>query len=833
MDFPKIPISYFKPQFSKKRGIHVPGMKPYETDFYTEMFNIKNGKYFEQVRAIREEPDHEKRQEIKGKTLNALTISATVDKYRKTTNCKHTGLLNIDVDPKENTEITDWPYTRDLIFELPGVVASFLSVSGKGVTFVVKIDPKQHKDTFYSIKDELYDNLNIVIDKGTHDISRLRYVSFDPDLKIRTDYDQVPVTVPSQAYLFNKSQQKRITTVYETVTEKDSDECFRLAVKKAESKYGTFSDGCKHYFLTIVAGACNVRGMSEKYCGQKVVEYYSHLTNISIEDLLQPVKNVYRTYKSQFDTAEAKNKSARLNDHIASSIVTNYIHKGITPKPSDLSHIAQEHEANIDRVNEVANRVIDEYENEINKEFGGSEALNEIVFWVIDDDDRIVIDKRRFKEFLLTKGIYRYRMSVDKWMLIKITHNVVSQINRADVKKMVFDYLESIKRFDIYQYFAQNVTKTFADDYLELLPENNVQFKRDTKDSVNIFYTNGFLYITSKDIIFNTYDKLDGLIWDTQILKREYREQPSNVPCDFRTFVYNVSAGDNKRYGSICTAIGYLLHDFKNQACSPAVIFNDEVISENPEGRTGKGMLIKAVSHFKNSVYFDGKTFSFEKSFVYQKVDLDTKIMVFDDVRKDFDFEKLFHVITEGIDVEKKNKGTFHLNFKESPKIAITTNYAIKGTGGSHEDRKFELELTRHYTKDFTPRDDFGRMFFEEWDEEEWSKFDRFMSECASLFLKHGLVPQVLVHLPEKQLINRTSQEFYDFMNEWMEEYNDSPKGEFPRVWFYDSFIRENETFKKWLSSKKMCQWVRLFFDFKKITYEEDRNMTGRFFRIN
>src|SRR5690606_26546093 len=128
-----------------------------------------------------------------------------------------------------------------------------------------------------------------------------------------------------------------------------------------------------------------------------------------------------------------------------------------------------------------------------------------------------------------------------------------------------------------------------------------------------------------------------------------------------------------KRYFSICSSLGYLMHDYKNLAYCPAVIFNDEVISENPEGGTGKGILIKGIKNFKNTVQFDGKTFNFDKSFVYQRVELDTKVMAFEDVNKYFDFERLFSVITDGIEVEKKNKGTFYIPFKESPKIIITT----------------------------------------------------------------------------------------------------------------------------------------------------------------
>src|SRR5690606_22477319 len=230
-----------------------------------------------------------------------------------------------------------------------------------------------------------------------------------------------------------------------------------------------------------------------------------------------------------------------------------------------------------------------------------------------------------------------------------------------------------------------------------------IEFKRDDKESVNIFYQNGFLSITKSKKEFIQYTELEGYIWNTQILPRNFKELTKRPTSDFEKFVYNVSGGAaaktqeeiqkaNKRFGSICTALGYLMHDYKNPAHSPAVIFNDEVISENPEGRTGKGLLAESIKHFKNTVTFDGKSFSFDRSFIYQKVELDSKIMFFDDVKRNFNFEMLFSVITNGIDVEKKNKGTFTIPFEKAPKVVVATNYAIKGIGGSNEARRFELE---------------------------------------------------------------------------------------------------------------------------------------------
>src|SRR5690606_38146994 len=144
----------------------------------------------------------------------------------------------------------------------------------------------------------------------------------------------IPVTYPSKAYLENKRLKKQSIAPLPQIQDKDSEKAFDCAVKKAESKYGPFADGHKHFFLAILAGFCNTIGMSESYCEGLVLQRFSHHTDIDNDALLRPVRNVYKTYKSQHSSAPEKEISARLNDKITGAFVTDFVRKGITPKES-------------------------------------------------------------------------------------------------------------------------------------------------------------------------------------------------------------------------------------------------------------------------------------------------------------------------------------------------------------------------------------------------------------------------------------------------------------------------------------------------------------------
>ena len=138
-------------------------------------------------------------------------------------------------------------------------------------------------------------------------------------------------------------------------------------------------------------------------------------------------------------------------------------------------------------------------------------------------------------------------------------------------------------------------------------------------------------------------------------------------------------------------------------------------------------------------------------------------MICFDDVRKHFNFERLFSVVTEGLTLEKKNKDAINIPFDKSPKVTITTNYAIKGSGNSFARRKWELELKQHYSKDYTPFDEFGKMMFQDWTDDEWCIFDNYMIGNLQFYLNNGFIKSDFVNLKIRKLSAETCHEFIEW----------------------------------------------------------------------
>jgi len=346
----------------------------------------------------------------------------------------------------------------------------------------------------------------------------------------------------------------------------------------------------------------------------------------------------------------------------------------------------------------------------------------------------------------------------------------------------------------------------------------DVKLNRDTQDTSYVYYQNAAVKTTKNNIEVLKYSDISDLIWKNQVVKRniEIKEESDGV---FKTFIWKVSGENVERYYTLKSVIGYLMHSFQNEAKPKAIIFNDEMISEDiPNGGSGKGLIHKAIGHIKNIVIEDGKKFDSKNQFAYQKVNKDTQIFLMDDVPKRFNFESLFSIITEGMTVEKKGKDAYQIPAKESPKISITTNYTINGSGASHERRVFEVEIANYFNDNLTPEMEFGHLFFSDWDDKEWANFDNYMIRCVQFFLKNGLVQSDKVNLAFRKFKNESGVEFLEFMDS--KSFDGTAVN---RKEFRDDFNRQYPTLAKFNTAQSFNKKVKNYCDFNKIPFEESK----------
>ena len=141
---------------------------------------LKCSKYRMEVEGIRNIEDKGKRDELKA-TLPAITPSGFFSYRAEKDLIKHSGLIQFDIDYKDNQHLGKFDELKSHICNIPNVAYCGLSVSGKGYWGLIPITyPEKHNLHFKTLQ-IVFRKFNITIDGSCKDVSRLRGYSYDPD----------------------------------------------------------------------------------------------------------------------------------------------------------------------------------------------------------------------------------------------------------------------------------------------------------------------------------------------------------------------------------------------------------------------------------------------------------------------------------------------------------------------------------------------------------------------------------------------------------------------------------------------------------------------------
>jgi hypothetical protein len=764
---------------------------------------IKSGASKDIVRRIRDEKRKTERNEIK-KELPAICFSGSFNKRADASMVEHSGLICLDFDgyTKQKELLQD----KENFTKSKYVFSVFISPSGNGLKVLVKIpaDPENHINYFNSLEKHFN---SIYFDKTSKNLSRVCYESYDPLLYVN-DNSSVWDTIEEIQYT-EVSKVRDAPTIPIT----DENKIVEILVKWWTKKY-PMVEGQRNQNCYILAMAMNDFGVNRSLA-EYILKQYSD-DSFTLKEIATTINSAYSN-TANFGTKYYEDEE-RVNQ------IRAKLRRGV-PKKEVRSQLQ---DSNLEP--EVIESVLNKVEEENSKQ----------IFWSKNDKGIVKIIHILFKQFLEDNGFYKYCPEGSKnYVFVKVTNNLIDHTSEKEIKDFVLSHLLELDDVTVYNYFADN-TRFFKEEFLSMLSTIDIYFIADSKDSAYLYYKNCAVKITTKGVTSIDYLDLGGYVWKDHVIDRVFTPCSVTKRCDFKKFINNINGGEDERVQSMESTIGFLMHGYKNLSFCPAVILNDEVISDNPEGGTGKGLLMSALSQMKKLVVIDGKSFTFERSFAYQLVSADTQILCFDDVKKHFDFERLFSVVTEGLTLEKKNKDAIKIPFSKSPKIAITTNYAIKGAGNSFARRKWELELHQYYNKAFTPLDEFGKLMFGDWNDDDWCEFDNYMIGCLKNYLSTGLVKSKFVNLKIRQLSAETCHEFIEWCGLVHGQDSSANLESGMRLYkneLYYAFIDEYPDYgpksKMTISRTRFYKWLVSYALFKEgIMPEEGRDQMGRWIII-
>ncbi|QIX62284.1 hypothetical protein HER32_14295 [Hymenobacter sp. BT18] len=777
------------------------------------MNGIRSGRWLAQVGDVRGTTTKAERAAAKER-LPSATVSGTFSRRGKEGLLEHSGLIALDIDATPNPGLVP-AIDRKRIEADCYTYACFVSASGAGLCVLVKIPPTHHEDSFRALERYYKDALALTIDTACKDVSRTRYVSYDPSLFINEQsevFDEVLSAAPAPR---PEPVAPRPATDWQP---RGRGEGYgQLALRRACEKVATAPDGQKHHVLNKMAYVCG------GYIGGGFLSEQEAREELRGTISGRAVANLKAAYATIEDGLKAGQLKPILPDALQYQ-VRQQLRKG-APAADVAAGAAAAQGLPAEKVAAAVEAVKEEQARQV--------AL--LTFWSVDDPGKdkplkLQLSKHRFRGWLATAGGFRRfpdASSASGFAFVRVEAQVVYRARIGEMMSFAKSYLEDLPfEFDgVYRSQLEEVVETlqrqlFDAQGLLFLPDLAGEFIRDTPEVHYSFYQNCWVEVTAAGRVARPYEELPGLIWDSQRKPRPFEVTSDETAraCDFHSFMEHLTAQDPQRLDQLQRALGYLVHGYKDETNARAVVLMDETGEVGRSGGgTGKGLLMKGVGAMTQVSIIGAASFDFRDPFRYALMDDGARVLFLDEWKPQRNsFDLLFADITNGFAINRKYQAQRTIPFDEAPKFVLASNDIITGDDDSSERRKVEIALAKRYSAAYTPRDDAnGRGFFNQgWDADEWTRFDNLALGWVQHFMACGKRHLLLKNksIAARGLVQSVGVGFHEFAQELREDLLAEivEKG-YARIWVDDAFDRyQNHTGDKRLTKVQLGKKMQL-----------------------
>ncbi len=261
---------------------------------------------------VRSTPDKAERDKLK-KTAPLVTVSGSFSARKDDAIRAHSGFIAIDIDNIDNPEDT-----KKLVQGDSYVYAAFTSISGHGLCLIMKIDGTRHLDAFNGIASYLYHTYQLIVDQSGKNVSRARFISYDPWIHINTK------AVMFKKYLA-KPKERKLAKVAVVKTDFDAMiaamdrkglnlcEDYSEWIQIAYALVSEFGEGGRDYFHTLSSHsskynsddcnaqytACLKNHSESKGKRSTIATIYYHAKQNGIQAYSEQTKEILRAASSQ------------------------------------------------------------------------------------------------------------------------------------------------------------------------------------------------------------------------------------------------------------------------------------------------------------------------------------------------------------------------------------------------------------------------------------------------------------------------------------------------------------------------------------------------------
>lgn len=497
-------------------------------------------------------------------------------------------------------------------------------------------------------------------------------------------------------------------------------------------------------------------------------------------------------------------------------------------------------------------------------------------FWQLQADSqnggkgyRYEVNTTRLVHFLRCMGFGIYKSERGD-IYVQVTDGKVREVTPGDVRRYISRFVEDQPEAirNVVYNSARVGTQTF-----DLIGEVHLDFTRCTPESQNFYFENGICRVTQNEIKLSKYGNQAVNVWENNITTHKFkRTRPAfrisrkedgrhDIEClDKSSHFFRYLIQTSRMYwreeleekageldeaeaetyrqanrfeiagslldeaqreeqkahliNKIFTA-GYLLHRYKIPNRAWIAYSMDARISENGEanGRSGKSFYMKALGHLINTVVLSGRNEHLtENPHVLDRVTRHVDLVLVDDAFQYLDLGFFFDNTTGDMVVNPKRLQSYSIPFEESPKIAITTNYAPTKSDGSTQARLLYMAFSDYYHQmndgsDYhESRDiysDFGKVLMDaRYPEEDWNADFNFLFDCLQFYLS-TIEKNLKIDAPmDKIRIRINKLAMGENFEEWANVYFSETGGKL------DSYVCREDMFADFCAATRNNKWT-------------------------
>ncbi len=257
---------------------------------------IASGKYKEQVEEIRDLIAQGKTEEAQTKKqqLPAFTPSATFTEKRLLPNMEqYSGFVHLDFDKLSPEQLTA---AFQIIAAIPYTFLCFISPSGNGLKVFIEVNTgAEHHDTAYQQVMEYYQNATgLKADVKCKDITRLCFVSHDPQLYKNIYNEKFPVKdIPVLA------KPVPVVTMHETREESTAPDEYLLTFQQQitfTNQKTEYTNGNRNNYMYLLASNCNRAGIPQSDTEILCAQHF----DLSEKEIKDSVSSAYKHHQPEF-----------------------------------------------------------------------------------------------------------------------------------------------------------------------------------------------------------------------------------------------------------------------------------------------------------------------------------------------------------------------------------------------------------------------------------------------------------------------------------------------------------------------------------------------------